>query len=301
MPKFAAAKDPEEQPEGESQIAVLRIHGPDKKGIVAAFSQLLYGHGCGIVHAEQSTDAGDKLFFQRIVFDYSTMHTDRISIETGIREVCERFEMVNTLNWNDEKKKVAIMVSKYDHCIWELLLRHRAGELDCEVSVIISNHEDLRHVADTFEIPFHVFKVTKATKQDVEAEELKLLKEEYKVDLVILARYMQIISDNFCNQFNHQVINIHHSFLPAFIGGKPYHRAHQRGVKLIGATAHYATAELDEGPIIEQDITRISHRNSVNDLIRNGRLLEKNVLVTAVKAHLEDRIMVYNNKCVIFD
>lgn len=301
MPKFAAAKDPEEQPEGESQIAVLRIHGPDKKGIVAAFSQLLYGHGCGIVHAEQSTDAGDKLFFQRIVFDYSTMHTDRISIETGIREVCERFEMVNTLNWNDEKKKVAIMVSKYDHCIWELLLRHRAGELDCEVSVIISNHEDLRHVADTFEIPFHVFKVTKATKQEVEAEELKLLKEEYKVDLVILARYMQIISDNFCNQFNHQVINIHHSFLPAFIGGKPYHRAHQRGVKLIGATAHYATAELDEGPIIEQDITRISHRNSVNDLIRNGRLLEKNVLVTAVKAHLEDRIMVYNNKCVIFD
>jgi|EP01083_Nonionella_stella_P215143 formyltetrahydrofolate deformylase len=301
MPKFAAAKDPEEQPEGESQIAVLRIHGPDKKGIVAAFSQLLYGHGCGIVHAEQSTDAGDKLFFQRIVFDYSTMHTDRISIETGIREVCERFEMVNTLNWNDEKKKVAIMVSKYDHCIWELLLRHRAGELDCEVSVIISNHEDLRHVADTFEIPFYVFKVTKATKEEVEAEELKLLKEEYKVDLVILARYMQIISDNFCNQFNHQVINIHHSFLPAFIGGKPYHRAHQRGVKLIGATAHYATAELDEGPIIEQDITRISHRNSVNDLIRNGRLLEKNVLVTAVKAHLEDRIMVYNNKCVIFD
>jgi len=245
------AKDPEEEPE-QSKIAVLRIHGPDKKGIVAAFSQLLYGHGCGIVHAEQSTDTAANLFFQRIAFDYSTMHTDRTAIEFGIKEVCERFDMVNHLNWNDEKKRVAIMVSKYDHCIWELLLRHRAGEIDCDISVIISNHEDLRHVADTFGIPYHVYKVTKDTKQQVEGEELKLLKEECNVDLVILARYMQIISDNFCNTFNHQVINIHHSFLPAFIGGKPYHRAHERGVKLIGATAHYATAELDEGPIIEQ-------------------------------------------------
>lgn len=246
-----SAKDPEEEPE-QAQIAVLRIHGPDKKGIVAAFSQLLYGHGCGIVHAEQSTDKSANLFFQRIVFDYSTMHTDRITIENGIKEVCARFEMSNSLNWNESKKKIAIMVSKYDHCLWELLLRHRAGELDCEIAVIISNHEDLRHVADTFNVPYHVYKVTKDTKQQVEEEELKLLKEEYNVDLVILARYMQIISDNFCNVFNHQVINIHHSFLPAFIGGKPYHRAHDRGVKLIGATAHYATAELDEGPIIEQ-------------------------------------------------
>ena len=145
-------KDPEEEPE-KAKIAVLRIHGPDKKGIVAAFSQLLYGHGCGIVHAEQSTDSGANLFFQRIVFDYSTMHTDRISIESGIKEVCERFRMTNSLNWNDEKKQVAIMVSKYDHCIWELLLRHRAGELDCDISVIISNHEDLRHIAQTFNIP----------------------------------------------------------------------------------------------------------------------------------------------------
>jgi formyltetrahydrofolate deformylase len=300
MSNKTCEKHPEEEPE-QSKIAVLKIHGPDKKGIVAAFSQLLYGHGCGIVHAEQSTDTGANLFFQRIAFDYSTMHTDRISIETGIKEVCTRFEMTNFLNWNDEKKRVAIMVSKYDHCIWELLLRHRAGELDCDISVIISNHEDLRHIAETFKVPYHVYKITKATKAEKEAEELKLLKEEYNVDLVILARYMQIISDNFCNTFNHQVINIHHSFLPAFIGGKPYHRAHERGVKLIGATAHYATAELDEGPIIEQDITRISHKNSVNDLIRKGRLLEKSVLVTAVKAHLEDRIIVFKNKCVIFD
>lgn len=301
MASTAPAKDPEEEPEDTQKIAVLKIHGPDTKGIVAAFSQLLYGHGCGIVHAEQSTDAAANLFFQRLVFDYSTMHTDRTAIEFGIKEVCTRFQMIQELNWNDEKKRVAIMVSKYDHCLWELLLRHRAGEIDCEIVVIISNHEDLRHVAETFDIPFHVYKVTKATKQQVEAEELKLLKEECDVDLVILARYMQIITDHFCNSFNHKVINIHHSFLPAFIGGKPYHRAHERGVKLIGATAHYATAELDEGPIIEQDITRISHRNSVNDLIRKGRLLEKNVLVTAVKAHLEDRIIVYNNKCVVFN
>lgn len=291
----------DEEPVTARKHGILRIHGPDKKGIVAAFSQLLYGHGCGIVKAEQSTDYSTNLFFQRIVFDYSTMHTDRTSIEFGIKEVCDRFEMSNTLNWNDSKKKIAIMVSKYDHCLWELLLRHREKEFDCEIVAIISNHEDLRSVADTFNIPYHVYKVTKATKAQIEEEELRLLKTEHNVDLVILARYMQIISDSFCGAFHNKVINIHHSFLPAFIGGRPYHKAHNRGVKLIGATAHYATAELDEGPIIEQDITRISHKDAVNDLIRKGRLLEKVVLVSAVKAHLEDRIIVFNNKCVVFD
>jgi formyltetrahydrofolate deformylase len=283
----------------EPKLATLRVYGPDQKGIVAAFSQLLYGHGCGIVDSEQSTDRTANLFFQRIHFDYSTMLTDRTSIETGVSEVCKRFNMENTLNWN-KRKKVAILVSKYDHCLWELLLRHRAGELDCDISVIISNHSDLKPVADTFQVPFEVFKITKDTKAEQEKKELDLLKNTYHVDLVILARYMQIISDDFCNAFPHQVINIHHSFLPAFIGGKPYHRAHERGVKLIGATAHYATAALDEGPIIEQDITRISHRDEVNDLLRKGRILEKNTLVAAVKAHLEDRIIVYNNKCVVF-
>jgi len=188
--KLTPAKHPEEEPASVAKHGTLRIHGPDKKGIVAAFSQLLYGHGCGIVNAEQSTDMAANLFFQRIVFDYSTMHTDRTAIEFGIKEVCERFEMTNTLNWNDSKKKIAIMVSKYDHCLWELLLRHRSQELDCEISAIISNHEDLRPVADTFNIPYHVFKITKATKAEVEKEELKLLKDELNVDLVILARYM---------------------------------------------------------------------------------------------------------------
>mmetsp|Transcript_5405 Transcript_5405/g.10444 ORF Transcript_5405/g.10444 Transcript_5405/m.10444 type:complete len:344 (-) Transcript_5405:193-1224(-) len=293
-----ATPQPPENQEQRTNNAILRVHGPDANGIVAAFSQLLYGHGCGIVDSEQHTDHTANLFFQRIHFDYTKMHTDRISLTSGIKEVCERFQMKSELNWGDKRKKVCVMISKYDHCLWELLLRHRAGELDCEIALIISNHPDLQNIADSFNIPFHVFKITKDNKQEVEAQELALLKEQ-EIDLVVLARYMQIITDDFCAAF--PVINIHHSFLPAFIGGKPYHRAHERGVKLIGATAHYATADLDEGPIIEQDITRISHRDQVDDLIRKGRLLEKSVLVTAVKAHIEDRIIVYNNKCVIFD
>eukprot|EP00529_Nitzschia_sp_RCC80_P000771 CAMPEP_0113469024 /NCGR_PEP_ID=MMETSP0014_2-20120614/15676_1 /TAXON_ID=2857 /ORGANISM="Nitzschia sp." /LENGTH=374 /DNA_ID=CAMNT_0000361469 /DNA_START=1226 /DNA_END=2352 /DNA_ORIENTATION=- /assembly_acc=CAM_ASM_000159 len=334
-----------------SQVGILRVVGPDAKGLLAAFSQTLYGHGCGIVESEQHTDHEAKKFFQRLKFDYSTMHTDRNALEVGIREVSDRLNMTTSLNWNEHPKKIAIMVSKYDHALWELLLRHQGGELDSEVSCIISNHPDLKYIADAFKIPFHLFKVTKATKASVEEEELKLLKQTYRVDLVILARYMQIVSDDFCSQFQHQVINIHHSFLPAFIGSKPYHRAYDRGVKLIGATpitqqvglsrrrGHYqrtiaasskylihssflftfyivadidndimhhfafalSVADLDEGPIIEQDIMRISHRDAVPDLIAKGRILEKNVLVTAVKAHLEDRIIVFDNKCVVFD
>jgi formyltetrahydrofolate deformylase len=211
------------------------------------------------------------------------MHTDRNALEVGIREVSQRLNMTTSLNWNERPKRIAIMVSKYDHVLWELLLRHQSGELSCDVACIISNHGDLQYIADAFDVPFHVFPVTKDTKAAVEKAELLLLETQYNVDLVILARYMQIISDDFCAHFPSKVINIHHSFLPAFIGGKPYHRAYDRGVKLIGATAHYATADLDEGPILEQDIMRISHRDSVQDLIQKGRILEKNTLVTAVK------------------
>lgn len=286
--------------ENPPAMATLRVHGPDSQGIVAAFSQLLYGHGCGIFESEQSTDRASSLFFQRIKFDCTKIHTDRVTLEKGITEVCDRFNMTYQVNWGNSKQKVCIMVSKYDHCLWELLLRHRAGELDCEIALIISNHEDLRPVADAFNVPFEVFKITKDTKVEQEAKEIEMMQNEYQIDLVVLARYMQIISDTFCNTFKHKVINIHHSFLPAFVGSKPYHRAHERGVKLIGATAHYATAELDEGPILEQDITRISHRDEVSDLLRKGRTLERNVLTHAVKAHLEDRIIVYNNKCVVF-
>lgn len=279
--------------------AILLVHGPDRKGIVAAFSQTLFGHGCGIVSSEQHTDAESSVFYQRIVFDAGELHTDRVSLERGIEEVAGRLGMTCEVRW-PKPKRIAIFVSKYAHCLWELLLRHDAGELPgVEIVQIVSNHEDLRHVAEHFSVPYAVFKITKETKRAVEDRELALLKEK-QVDLVVLARYMQIITDQFCDAFPHRVINIHHSFLPAFIGSKPYHRAHARGVKLVGATAHYATADLDEGPIIEQDCARISHKNSIDDLLRKGRVLEKNVLVTAVRAHVEDRIIVYESKCVVF-
>ena len=280
--------------------AILKVHGPDRQGIVAAFSQVLYGHGCGIIDAEQSTDKIAELFFQRIHFDYTHMHTDRVSLQKGIQEVCDRFDMKLSLEWNDRRKRMAILVSKYDHALWELLLRHRANELDCDIACIISNHPDLESVADTFGIPFEVYNITKHTRAVEEPRMLDALQNKYQADLVVLARYMQIISPEFCKTFQHRVINIHHSFLPAFIGARPYHRAFERGVKLIGATAHYATESLDEGPIIAQEITRISHRDDVNELISKGRLLEKTTLVHAVRAHLEDRITVYNNKCVVF-
>ena len=279
--------------------AILLVHGPDRKGIVAAFSQTLFGHGCGIVSSEQHTDVESSVFYQRIVFDAAELHTDRVSLERGIEEVAGRLGMTCEVRW-PKPKRIAIFVSKYAHCLWELLLRHDAGELPgVEIVQIVSNHEDLRHVAEHFSVPYAVFKVTKDTKRAVEDQELALLKDK-QVDLVVLARYMQIITDQFCDSFPHRVINIHHSFLPAFIGSKPYHRAHARGVKLVGATAHYATADLDEGPIIEQDCARISHKNSIDDLLRKGRVLEKNVLVTAVRAHVEDRIIVYESKCVVF-
>ena len=221
--------------------AILLVHGPDRKGIVAAFSQTLFGHGCGIVSSEQHTDVESMVFYQRIVFDAAELHTDRVSLERGIEEVAGRLGMTCEVRW-PKPKRVAIFVSKYVHCLWELLLRHDAGELPgVEIVQIVSNHEDLRHVAEHFSVPYAVFKVTKETKRAVEDQELALLKDK-RVDLVVLARYMQIITDEFCDAFPHRVINIHHSFLPAFIGSKPYHRAHARGVKLVGATAHYATA-----------------------------------------------------------
>ncbi len=195
---------------------------------------------------------------------------------------------------------MAIFVSKYDHCLYDLLLRHRAGELACEIPLILSNHPDLKPVADQFGVPFEVFPIAKDNKRDQEEREIARI-EENAVDLIVLARYMQVLSGDFVARYPGRIINIHHSFLPAFMGGKPYHQAHTRGVKLIGATAHYATSDLDEGPIIDQDVSRCSHRDSVEDLVRKGRDLEKVVLGRAVRWHLDDRILVYGNKTVVFD
>jgi formyltetrahydrofolate deformylase len=280
--------------------ATLLVSCPDRKGLVAALAQLLYGHGANIIDADQHTDTVAKMFFQRIRFDLAELHTDRIALERGIQDVAERFDMQWRLAYEAAPKKVAIFVSKYEHCLYDLLLRHRAKELACEIAMVISNHEDLRFVAGQFNVPYHVFAIDKTNKAAQEQAEMELL-DRSNVDLIVMARYMQILSREFCERYRHRVINIHHSFLPAFVGSKPYHGAHERGVKLIGATAHYATSDLDEGPIIEQDVIRTSHRDSIDDLVRKGRDLEKVALARAVKWHLEDRVLVYGNKTVVFD
>jgi formyltetrahydrofolate deformylase len=282
------------------KTATLLVSCPDRKGLVAALAQVLYGHGANILDADQHTDPVAGQFFQRIKFDMSELHTDQRSLETAIAEVASRFSMKWRLANGAGRPRTAIFVSKYDHCLYDLLLRQRSGELATDIPLIISNHPDLEAVANQFGVPYYCLPVEKDTKRAQEDKALDLLRSQ-SIDLVVLARYMQILTDDFLNNFEGDVINIHHSFLPAFMGGKPYHRAFERGVKLVGATAHYATAELDEGPIIEQDVARCSHRDSVKDLVRKGRDLEKVVLARAVRWHLDDRILVYDNKTVVFD
>lgn len=281
-------------------VATLLVSCRDRKGLVAALAQTLYGHGANILDADQHTDPVEGQFFQRIRFDLSDLHTDRRSLEQAISEVAERFEMSTRLAYGADVKRMAIFVSKYDHCLLDLLWRRKAGELHCEIPLVVSNHPDLEETARAFGADFRVFPITKETKRAQEEAELALLA-EYEIDVVVLARYMQILSGEFLDAFPGDVINIHHSFLPAFIGGKPYHQAFERGVKLIGATAHFATSDLDEGPIIEQDVARCSHWDSVADLVRKGRDLEKLVLARAVRWRLDDRVLVYANKTVVFE
>ena len=280
--------------------ATLLVCCPDQRGIVAALAQLLYGHGANILDADQHTDAVAGWFFQRIRFDLESLHTDRTSLERAVAEVGGRFSMRWRVAYGSESKRIAIFVSRYDHCLYDLLLRHRAGELAGEIPVIVSNHRDLEPVAAQFGIDYRVFPITADTKAEQERREVELL-ESLGVDLIVLARYMQVLSGGFVERYPERIINIHHSFLPAFVGGRPYHQAYERGVKLIGATAHYATTDLDEGPIIEQDVIRASHRDSVADLVRKGRDVERSVLARAVRAHLDDRVLVYGNKTVVFD
>jgi len=249
---------------------------------------------------DQHTDAALGMFFQRLRFDLAELQTDHATLERAIAEVSARFSMRYRLIYAKQPKRIAIFVSRYDHCLYDLFLRHRGGELACEIALVISNHADVEPVAREFGVRFEELPVTPESKNEQETKELALLEAE-SIDLVVLARYMQILGPDIVERFEHRVINIHHSFLPAFVGGKPYHQAHERGVKLIGATAHYATKTLDEGPIIEQDVTRASHKDSVDDLARKGRDLEKVVLARAVRWHLDDRVLVYGNKTVVFD
>lgn len=288
------------------RLAILLISCADRRGLVAGLAQVLSGHGANILDSDQHTDRTVGQFFQRIVFDVAELSTDIGTLKRAISEVAVRFSMTYRLVFKEhpdgtpEKKRVALFVSKYDHCLYDLLLRYKVGELDCEIAFVLSNHPDLKYVADQFAVPFFVSEKNQSNRSEAEAHELALI-EEHQVDLVVLARYMQILSDGFTSALPGKIINIHHSFLPAFIGGRPYHQAKERGVKLIGATAHYATSDLDEGPIVEQDVVRCSHSDTVDDLVRKGRDLEKVVLARAVRWHLEERVLIFGNKTVVFE
>jgi formyltetrahydrofolate deformylase len=283
-----------------ASVATLLVSCQDRKGLVASLAQVLYGHGANILDSDQHADPVAGMFFQRLRFDMSTLTTDKVALEQGIREVSQRFGMEYKLAYGSGKRRIAIFASKQEHCLYDLLIRHRAGELQCEIAMVVSNHVDAEPIARHFGVPFHHVPITPETKAQQEAVATGIL-EQASVDLIVLARYMQILSAEFVTRFASKIINIHHSFLPAFVGADPYRQAYVKGVKLIGATSHYVTAELDQGPIIEQATIRCSHRDSVEDLVRKGRDLEKRVLAAAVRWHLEDRILVYAGKSVVFD
>ncbi len=280
--------------------ATLLITCPDTKGIVAAIADFLYQHNANILHADQHQDAENSLFLMRVEWDLKDFSLDEASFAGAFQGIAKTYKMTWELKFSKDKLRMAIMVSQYDHCLADLLHRHKNNELQCEIPLIISNHLDAQKLAEFYGIPFFHIPVEKDKKKEAEAEQFALF-DKFQVDFIVLARYMQILSEDFVKRYPQRVINIHHSFLPAFIGARPYHRAFERGVKLIGATSHYVTEVLDEGPIIEQDIDRISHRDQVEDLIQKGRDLERIVLSKAVRWHIENRILIYANKTVIFD
>jgi len=278
--------------------AVLLIDCPDRKGLVAGVSNLLYRYGANITHADQHQDHEAGLFFMRVEWTLDGFDLDAFQQE--FRGMAAGFSMRWQLKVMSDAPRVAIFVSQYLHCLVDILHRQQTGDLHCSIPMIVSNHRDAEPLARFYGIEFHYVPVAKESKKAAEEEQLRIL-EAHKIELVLLARYMQILSPEFVAHYPSRIINVHHSFLPAFIGARPYHAAFQRGVKLIGATSHYVTAVLDDGPIIEQDVTRISHRDQVEDLIKKGRDLERVVLSRAVMWHLEQRILCYGNKTVIFD
>ena len=284
----------------DTTTAVLLLSCRDQKGLVAATSDFIYRNDGNIVHADQHVDAEAGLFLQRIEWELAGFGIDRAGLADAFRPIAEKFGMQWELHFSDYVPRVAIFVSKLEHCLSDLLLRQRMGEFEAEIRLVISNHPDLQQFVESFGPEYQFYPITKDTKAEQEQKQIELL-DAQRIDLVVLARYMQILSGQFVRRFQNRIINIHHSFLPAFPGGRPYHQAHERGVKIIGATSHYATEELDQGPIIEQDVVRVSHRDSVQDLIRKGKDLEKVVLARAVSLHLSHRILVYGNKTVVFD
>ncbi len=279
---------------------IALLHGPDQPGLVARVAGWIFARGGNILHADQHRDTEAGVFFQRVEWVPADQASSRAIQAEFTQFARDTLGMHVRLLSSADRPRVAVFVSKADHCFHDLVLRYKAGDFACELVSVVGNHTDLAPAAQGYGLSFVHIPVTAATKADAEAKQLALLR-ELGVELVILARYMQVLSADFLGQFGAPVINIHHSFLPAFAGGRPYHQAHERGVKLIGATAHYATRDLDEGPIIHQDVARVTHRHGVEDLIRKGRDLERSVLAQAVRWHLEGRVLVYGNKTVVFD
>lgn len=278
---------------------VLLLSCPDQPGIVAAVAGFIASHDGNIVHAEQHTDAEEQIFFQRVEFELAGFTLAPEEIPAAFQPIATRFSMSVDFRLTAPAPRVAILVSRQAHCLQDLLYRWQSGELHAEIALVASNHPDHAELAAYYKTPYAYLPVTPETKLEQEAA-LRTELEDREIDLVVLARYMQILSADFAGHYRHRLINIHHSFLPAFPGGKPYHQAYRRGVKLIGATAHYATEDLDDGPIIEQDVVRVSHRDSVDDLVRKGRDLETIVLARAVRLHLEHRVLPYANRAVVF-
>ena len=280
--------------------AILLLRCPDRKGLDAAIADFVFWHGGDILHFEHYRAGEERFYLGRVEWDLTGFEFDLKDFPQWFAPIAEEFSIEWRVTTSNYRPRVAILVSKYDHCLADLLYRQRIGELSCEIPLIISNHPDAQRHADFYGIPFHVIPVTKENKPEAERQQLDLLHEN-NIELVILARYMQILSADFVRQYPQQIINIHHSFLPAFVGAKPHQQAFDRGVKIIGATAHYASETLDEGPIIEQDVARVSHRDTLEDLVKKGRDLEKIVLSRAVRWHIENRILLYGNKTIIFE
>jgi formyltetrahydrofolate deformylase len=283
--------------------AILLLHCPDKPGIISEITKFITDNKGNIVYLDQYVDREDGMFFMRIEWVLEDFLIPREKIQDIIATLyAQRYQMTFNLYFNDEKPRMAIFVSKMSHCLYDLLARYKSGEWNVEIPCIVSNHEDMREVAEQFNIPYYVWSINKdhSNKAEVEKAEMELLKKK-KVTFIVLARYMQIISDEMIKAYPHHIINIHHSFLPAFVGARPYHQAWERGVKIIGATSHYVTAELDAGPIIEQDVMRVSHKDTPETLVTKGKDLEKIVLSRAVSKHIERKILTYHNKTIIFN
>lgn len=283
------------------KTAKLLLHCPDKPGILAEVTDFITVNKGNIIYLDQYVDHVENIFFMRIEWELKDFLVPQEKIEDYFATLyAQKYEMNFRLYFSDTKPRMAIFVSKMSHCLFDLLARYTAGEWNVEIPLIISNHPDLQHVAERFGIPFHLFPITKETKEEQEKKEMELLA-KHKITFIVLARYMQVISEQMINAYPNRIINIHHSFLPAFVGAKPYHAAFERGVKIIGATSHYVTTELDAGPIIDQDVVRITHKDTVQDLVNKGKDLEKIVLSRAVQKHIERKVLAYKNKTVIFN